>query len=81
MGSGQKVGSRQMLGGKHAIHGLQRKLALAAQEVRQMRLSQSGLPRQQRDAERPPLNPAEQFQAESLVHLREVHLWKIRHRQ
>jgi hypothetical protein len=46
-----------------------------------MRLSKSGLPRQQRYAERPPLYSAQQFQAEALVHLREVHLWKIRRRQ
>jgi hypothetical protein len=79
--SGQKIGCRQMLGGQHAIHGLQRKLAPAAQEIGEMRLAQTGLTRQQGDAYRPPLNSAQQFQAEALVHLGEIHLWKIRHRQ
>jgi len=36
---------------------------------------------QQRDAESPPLNPAEQFQTEALVHLCNIHLWKFRHKQ
>jgi hypothetical protein len=47
------------------------------QKVREMGLPKSGLPAQQRDAECPPLNSAQQFQAEVLVHLREIHLWKI----
>ena len=46
-----------------------------------MRLPKAGLARQQRDADRAPLNPAQQFQAEPLVHLGKVHLWKIRHQQ
>jgi len=46
-----------------------------------MRLTKPGLPRQQRYAQRAPLYPAQQFQAESFVHLREIHLWKIRHQQ
>jgi hypothetical protein len=50
-------------------------------EIRQMRLPKAGLPGQQGDAERAPLYPAQQFQAESLVHLRNVHLWKIHHQQ
>jgi hypothetical protein len=46
-----------------------------------MRLPKAGLPRQERDADSPPLNPAQQFQAEPLVHLGKIHLWKIRHQQ
>jgi hypothetical protein len=51
------------------------------QKVGQMRLPKAGLPRQQRDAERPPLYTAQQFQAEAFMHLRKVHVWKIRHQQ
>jgi hypothetical protein len=46
-----------------------------------MGLPKAGLAGQQRDAERPPLHPAQQLQPESLVHLGEIHLWKIRHQQ
>jgi hypothetical protein len=46
-----------------------------------MTLSKPGLPGQQRDAERSPLYAAQQFQAESFVHLSKVHMWKIRHQQ
>jgi hypothetical protein len=51
------------------------------QKIRQMRLPETGLAGKQRDAERPPLYPAQQFQAEPFVHLRKVHLWKICHQQ
>jgi hypothetical protein len=46
-----------------------------------MRLPKPGLARQQRDTHRPPLYPAQQFQAEPLVHLSKIHLWIIRHQQ
>jgi len=46
-----------------------------------MRLAKSCLSSQQRYAERAPLYPAQQFQAESLVHLSKVHLWIICHQQ
>jgi hypothetical protein len=46
-----------------------------------MRLPKPGLARQQRDAESPPLYPPEQFQTEALMHLCNIHLWKIRHEQ
>ena len=81
MHCGQKVGNRQMLGGKHAIDGLQRKLAPAVQKIGEMGLAQTGLTSQQRDADRPPRYPAEQFQAEAFMHLGKIHLWKIRHQQ
>jgi hypothetical protein len=46
-----------------------------------MRLAKAGLPRQQRNAQSPALNPAQQFQPEPFVHLGEIHLWKIRCQQ
>jgi hypothetical protein len=73
----QKVGGCQALGGKHTVQSLQRELPAIAQEVREMGLSKAGLARQKRDTERAPLYPAQQFQAESFVHLRKIHLWKI----
>jgi hypothetical protein len=77
----QKVGGCQALGGKHTVQSLQRELPAIAQEVREMGLSKAGLARQKRDTERAPLYPARQFQAESFVHLRKIHLWKIHHQQ
>jgi hypothetical protein len=70
-----------MLGGQDAIHGIERKLTAAVQEIREVGLAQIRLPRQQGDADCASLYPAEQFQAESLVYLGKIHLWKIRHRQ
>jgi hypothetical protein len=78
---GEQVACRHVLGGKHAVKGLERELAPMVQEIGEVRLAKSGLARQQRDAERAPLYPAQQFQAESLVHLRKIHLWKIRRQQ
>jgi hypothetical protein len=46
-----------------------------------MGLAKAGLAAQQGHAERPPLYPAQQFQAQSFVHLGDIHLWKIRHQQ
>jgi hypothetical protein len=78
---GKQVGGGQVLGGKHAVDGLQRKLAPMVQEIGEVGLAKAGLTGQQRDAERAPPDPAQQFQAESLVHLRKIYLWKIHHRQ
>ena len=50
-------------------------------EVVKMRLPKSRLASQQRNTERPTLYPAQQFQPESLVHLREILVWIIRHQQ
>ena len=63
---GQKIGRRQMLGGQNPVHRLQRELPPAVQEIGQMRLPEARLAGQQRDAERSPLYPAQQFQAEAL---------------
>ena len=54
---------------------------MAVQKVGEMRLPQPRLACKQRDAEGAPLYPAQQFQAETLVHLDKIHLWKILHRQ
>lgn len=78
---GQKVACRHVLRGKNAVHGLQRKLTPVVEEVRQMRLAEARLPRQKRDAERTPPYSAEQFRAETLMHLGKVHLWKVRLQQ
>jgi hypothetical protein len=51
------------------------------QEIRQVGLPKAGLAGQQGDTERTPLYPAQQFQAEPFMHLRKIHLWKIRHQQ
>jgi hypothetical protein len=50
-------------------------------KIGEMRLPEPGLAGQQRDAESSPLYPPEQFQTEALMHLCNIHLWKIRHRQ
>ncbi len=70
-----------MLGGQNAIHRIQGELAPPVQKVGQVRLAKPRLPGQQRDAKRPPLYPAQQFQAEPFLHLREIHLWIIRLQQ
>ena len=46
-----------------------------------MGLAKTCLAGKERDAECTPLNPAQQFQTESLVHLAEVHLWKVSRQQ
>jgi hypothetical protein len=43
---GQKVGSGEMLCSKNAIHGIERKLAAAVEEIGKMRLAEPGLTRQ-----------------------------------
>jgi hypothetical protein len=79
MQRGQKVGSIHVLRGKHTVDRFEGKLAPAVEKVRQVRLPETCLASQKRDAERTPLNPAQQFQAEFLVHLQKIHLWKFRH--
>src|ERR1700693_5891994 len=84
--AGAKV-SRQQIAGSHvlrredSIHSFQGKLAPAAQEIGKMRLSESRLTRQERNANRASLYPAQQFHAQTLVHLSKIHLWKFRHEQ
>jgi hypothetical protein len=74
---GQQVGNRKALRGQNAVHRIQRKLTLAVQEIGEVGLPETSLPGQERYAERAALDPAKQFQAEALVHLAKVHLWKI----
>ena len=71
---GKKVGRGQVLGGEDAIHGLERELAPAMQKIGEMGLAETGLAGKQRDTQRSALNSAQQFQAEALVHLGEIHL-------
>ncbi len=77
----QQIGDGESLRGQDTVYGLKRKLTAAAQEIRKMGLPKAGLAGEQRDAECAPLDPAQQFQAESLVHLAEIHLWKVRRQQ
>src|ERR1035437_2602154 len=74
----EQISGGHVLRGQDAVHGLQRKLSPAVKKIGKMRLAEPRLPGKQRYAERPPLYPAQQFQAETLVHLSKVHLWKIR---
>jgi hypothetical protein len=46
-----------------------------------MGLAEAGLAGKERDAERSSLNSTQQLQAEALVHLGEIHMWKVRHEQ
>jgi len=75
---GQEVGGGHVLGGEDAVKRFEGELALAAEEVGEMGLAQSGLARQKGHADRASLNPAQQFKAQPLMHLSKVHLWKIR---
>jgi len=79
--SGQQVAGRKVLRGEHAVDCVEGKLTATVQEIGQMRLPEASLPGKQRDAKRTPLNPAQQLQAEFLVHLRKIHLWKFRHKK
>ena len=81
MDYGEQIGGRQVLGGQNAVHRLEGELTPAVQEIGEMRLAKAGLASQQGDAERSPLYPAQQLQAETFVHLGKIHLWKIRHQQ
>lgn len=69
-----------MLDGQDAIHGFERKLTPAMQEVGEMRLSKAGLPCEERDAYSSSLDPPQQLEAKTFMHLGKIHLWKL-HRQ
>ena len=77
----QQVPCGDVLREQHPVQCFQRELAAAAKKIGHVRLAKTGLARQERDAECPALNSAQQLQAEALVHLREIHVWKIRHEQ
>ena len=66
---GQQIGGGHVLRGEDAVHAREGELPLVVKKIRKMRLAEAGLSRQKRDAERAPLNSADQFQAEVLVHL------------
>jgi hypothetical protein len=44
-----------------------------------MRLVETGLASQERDEQRTPLDPAEQFLTKTFVHPGECHLWIVRY--
>jgi hypothetical protein len=70
-----------LLRGQDPVQGFKRKPAPPAQEIGEMRLAQTRLPREQGNAERATLYAAQHLQAQSFVHLGEIHLWIIRHGQ
>ena len=78
--SGQQVTGAKVLRRQDAIHGLQRELSPAVKEVGEVGLAKAGLARKQGHTQSAALNPADQFQTESFVHLGHVHVWKL-HRQ
>ena len=63
MRGGQQVSYRQMLHRQNAVHGIQGELPPPMQKIGQMRLPESALPAQKRDADRSPLYPPQQFQS------------------
>jgi hypothetical protein len=70
-----------LLCGQNPVEGFERKLPAMTQKIGDMRLAKARLPRQQGDAQGSPLHSSQQLYPEPFVHLREIHLWKIRHRQ
>ena len=54
----QEISRNKMLRGEHAVHCFNGEVAPAAKEVGQMRLSKTGLPSKQRNAERAALYPS-----------------------
>jgi hypothetical protein len=69
----QKVGGGEVLRVKHTVKSFEGKLTPAMQKIGQMRLSEPGLTRQKRHAERAALYSAQKFQAKPFVHLGEIH--------
>jgi hypothetical protein len=70
-----------MLCGKDPVQRIEGELAPGAQEIGEVGLAETGLTRQKGHADRSPLNPAQQFLAQTLVHLSKVHRLKISHQQ
>ena len=71
----------EALGGENAVHCIEGKLPAAMKEVGEVGLSEAGLAGEQRNTQRPPLDSAKQLQAKTIVHLGEIHVWKICHQQ
>lgn len=78
---GHQIGGGQMLRREDAVHGFEGELAPAVKKVGEVRLAESGLPREERDAQCAALDSAHDFKAEALVHLGNVHVWKVHHQQ
>lgn len=70
-----------MLRTQNAVHGMERKLTAAIEEVGQVGLVESGLAGEQRHTQGAPLNSADQFHAEPFVHLGHIHVWKVNREQ
>ena len=62
-GRGKQVGSHELLGGEDSVHGVQRELPAAMEEIGEMGLSKAGLAGEQGDTERAALYPPEDLQA------------------
>lgn len=73
-GGGEQIGGLQTLRGHDAVGGLERQMLFAVQKAGEVGLPDAGLTRQQGDADRSPLYPAEQFQPKTFVHLGKVHV-------
>ena len=78
---GKQVVGFEVLCGENAVHCIQGKLPAAMEEIGEVGLPESGLPGEQRNTQRPPLDSAKQLQAKTIVHLGEIHVWKICHQQ
>jgi len=78
---GKQVVGCEALGGENAVHRIEGKLPAAMKEVGEVGLSEAGLAGEQRNTQCPPLDSAKQLQAKTIVHLGEIHLWKICHQQ
>ena len=70
----QQVGDRELLRAEQFVERGQGELATAVQEVRQMRLSDARLPREQRDTQRSPVDPSQQLGSHALLQLGKVHV-------
>jgi hypothetical protein len=74
----EQVCRGDVLGGENTVDGLERKLAAGAEKIREMRLAETRLPRQQRHAQRASVDAAQQFESQPFVDLGEIHLWIVR---
>jgi hypothetical protein len=72
-GEHQVVGS-EVLRGEDAVEGFEGEMSPVVQEIGQMRLSKARLPRKKRNADSSPLDPPQQLEAKTFVHVRKIHL-------
>lgn len=79
--NGKQVVGFEVLCGENAVHCIEGKLPAAMQEIGEVGLSKAGLAGEQRNTQCPPLDSAKQLHAKTIVHLGEIHVWKICHQQ